>query len=208
MNNSIWITRIEESRNRRYKVFSDDRFLFALYGSELKKYNINENSEMDVSLYTELIESVIRKRAKERALYLLERRPYSEYMLRTKLKETDYPENVIENVVGFLKKYHYLDDYMYVSMYVEAYGSKKSKKKLIFDLKQKGIRSDIIHNYFEEQEFCDDEQLMHQLEHYVNGKDLMDYKVQQKVIRYFYGKGFAYSLITECIQKIVSSTSE
>lgn len=195
------ITGIKAGKNKRYLVYGDEQFLFSLYGRELKKYHIREEDEIEDTLIQFVLQEVVFKRAKERALFLLERRPFSTCMLREKLNQSDYPETVVEQVILFLQQYHYLDDAEYVSMYVDTYSGKKSRKQIVYDLVRKGISKDIIDLYFEESEYSERECFEKQFEKYTKGRDLEDRMVKQKIFRYFYGKGFQISLIEEALKR-------
>ena len=196
------ITRIEPGRNKRYRVYGEDAFLFALYGKELKRYRIEENMELPKSVIAVITDELVYKRAKERALYLLERRPLTVSMLCSKLREGDYPDEIIARTIQFLESYHYLDDKDYVRMYVENYGRKKSKKQMMYELQRKGVCKEYIDTYFEEHEYSEQNSLMRQFDRYTKGKDLNDPLVRQKVFRYFYGKGFDSSLIETCLRHL------
>lgn len=189
------ITKIESGKNKRYRVFGDDTYLFALYRNELKHYQIAENAMIEDSVISSILDEIIYKRAKERALYLLEKRPLTVSGLRDKLRYHDYPEAVVEKVIAFLEQYHYLDDMDYIRMYTGSYSSKKSKKQIVYDLMRKGISKSLIDIYFEENEYSEQEGFEKQFERYVRGKDLGDLAIRQKVFRYFYGKGFTVSMI-------------
>lgn len=191
------ITRIEQGKGKRYKVYSDSDFLFSLYGRELKEYHIAENVEVSESIIAEILEDIIYKRARERALYLLESRPYTCSMMRDKLVSGDYPAEIADQVISFLQKYHYLDDMAYIRMYVEAYSKSKSKKQIQFDLQKKKIAKNLIDEYMSLQNYSEEECFRKQFERYTRGKDIRDRSVRQKVFRYFYGKGFSYHLIEE-----------
>lgn len=201
----MYITRIEQGRGKRYKVYGEESFLFALYGKELKQYHIEENTELEDKVIAYLLEEIIEKRAKERALYLLEQKPYPIAQMITKLRENEYPDGVIEQVILFLKNYHYLDDEEYVKMYVEAYSDKKSKRQLTYDLASKGISQDIVNTYFlNNTEFSEVESIKRQLERYGKGKNLEDKAVRQKVFRYLYRKGFSASLIDATLNSYIT----
>lgn len=194
------ITKIESGKNKRYRVFGDDTFLFALYKNELKRYQIEENAMIEDSVISSILGEIIYKRAKERALYLLEKRPLTVSALRDKLRYNDYPEAVVEKVLVFLEQYHYLDDMDYVRMYTRTYSNKKSKKQIVYDLLRKGISKSLINIYFEENEYSEQEGFEKQFERYVKGKDLGNLSVRQKVFRYFYGKGFSVSMIETALR--------
>lgn len=195
------ITKIEPGKNKRFRVFGEDTFLFALYGKELKHYHIEENMMLDDAIISSILDEIIYKRAKERALYLLERRPLTLFLLRDKLRKNDYPEEVINKVIQFLENYHYLDDEDYVRMYVAAYGNRKSKQQMVYDLVRKGISKTSIDSFFEQTDYSEQTCFEEQFQRYIRGKDLEDRMVRQKVFRYFYGKGFAVSLIESMLKE-------
>ncbi len=191
----MFITKIEEGKGKKYRIYADDSFLFALYGKEIKRYNIKENAAIDDVIISSIMDEIIYKRGKERALYLLESRPMTERMLREKLKSNEYPDTVIDKVVVFLQKYQYLNDFEYIRMYVNTYHCKKSIKCLRLDLQKKGITRELIDLFFEEEPISDTCSFQKQFLRYTRNKDLSDPKTRQKVFRYFYGKGYDASLI-------------
>lgn len=195
------ITKIEEGKGKKYRVFSEDGYLFSLYGKELKKYHIQENLMIDDAIISSILDEIIYKRGKERALYLLERRPLTEFMLRDKLKKSEYPVVVINRIVSFLYEYHYLDDLEYIRMYVNTYQYKKSLKQIKLDLRCKGITKENLEQFFYEYDYSDEESFQRQFDKYIRNKDLSDYKTKQKVFRYFYGKGFETSMIEYAIRE-------
>lgn len=199
----MWISRIEASKGKRFRVYSDDTFLFALYTKELNRFHVRENMELEDTVIHCIREEIVWKRAKERALYLLERSALSTAVLKEKLRKNDYPADIVERVVEFLNQYHYLDDNAYVELYVHTYANSKSKRQIAYDLRNKGIAKEVIDACFERLEFSEEACLDRQLQKYIKGKDLQDYKVRQKVFRYFYNKGFATGLIETALKQYV-----
>ena len=198
----MYITKIEQGKGKRYKVYSEDGFLFSLYRQELRRYHIEENTILPEEIITEILEQIVLKRAKERALYLLERRPYTCFMMKNKLKDSDYPAGIVEQVIFFLQKYHYLDDEAYIKMYVDSYSKSKSKRQIQNDLQRKGITKELVCNFMTKEDYSEEACFIKQFNHYIKGKDISDWTVRQKVFRYFYNKGFSYSLIDEYMRSI------
>ena len=64
-------------------------------------------------LYERILKEVLLKRAQARSLYILKSMDKTEAQMRQKLKEGTYPEKVIEEVIGWLYGFHYLDDRRY-----------------------------------------------------------------------------------------------
>lgn len=195
------VTKIEEGKGKCYRVYGDEEYLFSLYGTELKQYHITEWADIDSDVIRDIIDNLIYKRARERALYLLERRPLSIRMMKEKLQRNEYPDDVIDRVVLFLRQYQYLDDAEYVRMYVNSYGGRKSKRQLCCDLLTKGLAKDVIDDYFAQNDYSEEQSFSIQFERYIRGKNLQDYSVRNKVFRYFYGKGFSASLIESYLKE-------
>lgn len=194
------ITAVSEGKGKKYRVYGEDGYLFSLYGKELKRYHIFENTNIDNCVISSVLDEIIYKRAKERALFLLESRPMTEDMIKEKLKADEYPDAVIHRVVDFLYRYHYLDDMAYIDLYIQTYSAKKSKKQMVLDLLRRGIHREDLDSYFESCCYSDEKSFQYQFNKYIQGKNLSDFKVKQKVYRYFYGKGYASSLIEEGIR--------
>ena len=198
------ITRIEEYKKDRYKIFLDGEFAFVLYKGELKSYNIKQDSVLDDKDYTEIVEVVLPKRAKLRAMNLLKSHMYTEKMLRDKLKESGHTDDNIDIAIEYVKSYKYLDDEEYTRQYLMSRIMTKSKKVLKGYLSNKGISSEVFENVYSE--FCEEDDAMIEQEPLVkalNKKlkgrqvDMIDNVEKEKLIRHLLGKGFPYNLINK-----------
>lgn len=88
---------------------------------------------------------------KEYCLSLISSAEKTEMQLRRKLKNSGkYPAGVMEEAIGFLKTYGYLDDARYARQYADFYQNSRSKKEIEKKLYEKGIHRDIIHSCMEE----------------------------------------------------------
>ena len=95
--------------------------------------------------------SDIRIRAKKRALHLLERMDRTEQQLREKLRASDYPEEVVEEAIEYVKSFHYLDDERYAETFTRYKKEKMSRQQIKQKLMMKGVDRDIISNAIEEE---------------------------------------------------------
>jgi SOS response regulatory protein OraA/RecX len=93
-------------------------------------------------------------------------------------------------------------------MFVSAYGGRKSRRQMEQALLQKGIHRDLIQCYFEENEYSEEDSLKRQFVRYIQGKDLQDWKIRQRVYGYFYRKGFAGSEIEAMIHRQLEGSRE
>ena len=105
----MFVTGIEEYKNNKYKIYLNNEFAFVLYKGELHKYQISIGNELDDAIMHEIIDVLLLKRAKLRAMNLLKSRDYTEKSLRSKLQEGLYPSGVVDKAVEYVKSYGYVD---------------------------------------------------------------------------------------------------
>lgn len=146
----MFVQSIEPLDKRRSKVTLEGGLAFALYKGELKRYQIREQEDLPEEQYQELVETILKKRARERALYLLKASDKTEQELRRKLQEGWYPEPAIDAAIQMVKMYHYVDDENYAERYIVQHGERKSARQLCYELRQKGIPEMIIKQKLEE----------------------------------------------------------
>ena len=87
-----------------------------------------------------------------------------------------YPDEIINKTIEFLIQYCYLDDEMYVRMYVDTYQNRKSKRQIIYDLFRKGISKDLVITYLETRDYSEEICFASLFNKYVSNKDLNDFK--------------------------------
>lgn len=136
----------------RYKVYVDGQFAFILYKGELREFGIEEEKEISESCYQQIMTQVLPKRAKKRALNLLESRDYTSGQLREKLRQGDYPQACIDEAIDYVESYGYVDDLRYAKDFITYHLEHKSRTRIGQDLMRKGIGRDIIEAAFEELE--------------------------------------------------------
>ena len=115
------VTAVVPLDKRRSKVLLDQDFAFVLYTGERRRYRIEEGAELSEETWREIRDQVLAGRAKERALYLLERCGRTEREIAQKLQEGMYPPEVIRDTLEGLKRLGLLDDEQYGRQYIDAY---------------------------------------------------------------------------------------
>lgn len=199
------ITKLEDYKNR-IKVFLDDESQFLLYKGEVRKFQLEEDKEIDDDTYKEIYDLLF-KRARERALYILDDAYKTEKQIVDKLAAGFYPEAIIERVITFLKKYDMINDLRYAKLYIEYKCSSKSKKEISQNLYIKGISRDIIDLAFEECEYTDEESLNKIIAKRIGRYDLNNKSDIQKLYRYLVGKGFSFTDIKTVMDRYIFSDS-
>jgi regulatory protein len=199
------VSGIEPFDNKRSKIFIDGEFAFVLYKGEIRDYNIRTGEEISSPVLNEITNEVIPKRAKKRAMNLLQKRDYTEYKLTEKLHEGLYSDEIIADTIEFLKSYHYLDDERYADDYIRYHLNDKSRSRIRQDLIQKGIRSEIIDRILEEavSDENEDPEIRLATELLVKKHFTGDasYEDKQKIMAFLYRKGFS----ADAIHKAMSS---
>ena len=99
------VTKTEAVTKTRYKVYIDGQFAFVLYKGELSRYHVKEGAELSEGTYEKIRGEVLVKRAKLRAMHLLNAMGRTEAQLREKLKQGGYPEDIIDEAVAYVKSF-------------------------------------------------------------------------------------------------------
>lgn len=195
------VTKIQPLTKIKYKIFLDGQPAFALYKGELSRYSIAEGQEIDVSRYEE-IKAVLLKRAKQRALHLLNAMDRTQEQLRNKLKEGGYPEDVIDQAVAYVMSFGYINDTDYARRFIESRKQKKSRKELYSLLCQKGLGRELVEETLEECYKQEDHEAA--IQAIIRKKryqtETFSETEKKKLCGYLMRKGFAYEDIRHVIQ--------
>lgn len=198
------VTKIEPSSGKKYKVYLNDEFAFYLYKSELKVFSLKEGQELEENLYKKITEEVLIKRAKRRALYLLEKRDLTEYELQKKLEEDKYKEEVIKEAVAYVKGFRYINDEAYAKRYVEYKGKTKSRKQIESELYKRGVDRETIEQVMDEKEGGETELIEKLILKKCAVPSKMTEKEKQKIYQYLLRKGFTFEDISSSLHKVTT----
>ncbi len=208
---SMVVTAIEDYRKNKYKIYLNDAFAFVLYKGDLRHYDITVGKtlrEEDIDL---IREEVLVKRARMRAMHLLQSRDYTEEAMRRKLKEGLYPADICEDAISYVKHYHYVDDTRYARSYIEAHASAQPAGQIVQKLRQKGIDKETVMAAFadyEEEHGVDREErelqiLKDQMVKKMRGGEHEDRAAREKLFAAFYRRGFSLSMIEKAYAQIM-----
>lgn len=143
------VTGVQPLDKKRSRVWLDGEFAFVLYKGELRTFKIEEGKELSAENYNEIMEAVLPKRAKLRAMNLLKSRTYSVYQLKNKLADGEYPEEIIKEALDYVASYGYTDDSRLSEEYVRIHIKDKSRQRIVQDLMRKGISKEVINAAFD-----------------------------------------------------------
>lgn len=178
----------------RYRVAFDNGVTCVLYRSEAAQFSIGAQCSLSDENYDYLINEVIGKRAKKRAMHILEQMDRTEHQLREKLAKGEYPQECIDAAVEYVKRYRYLDDERFAFSYVRYHQEKLSRQQLSVKLSQKGVSRDIIADAIEtEYEADDGEKIRNLLSKRHFDPDNTDRQESNKIYQYILRRGFKSS---------------
>lgn len=143
------VTKVEAITKTKFRVEVDEEFAFVLYKGELKRFGIEETAEITEEVYEKIRREVVLKRAKLRALHLLTDMARTEKNLKEKLKLSQYPEDITEEAMDYVRSFGYLNDEKYAENYIESRKESKSRKELYAALLQKGVSPEKIEHALE-----------------------------------------------------------
>ncbi len=222
------VTAVEEYTKNKYKIYLNDAFAFVLYKGDLRHFDIAPGRELTEEELSEIRVEVLAKRAKMRAMHLLESRDYTEDAMRRKLREGLYPDDVIQEAIDYVKHFHYIDDRRYAMSFIESHAQSLTNRQISEKLRQKGVSSDLIaeclNTYEEEYSVKNDpaddgyggnnrgsreaallyKQMSAKIKRYPDPWTL-DYTEKQKLFASFYRKGFPLSLIESTFDSIMKN---
>ena len=203
----IIVKEIEAVGKGRYRVKFDTGVTCLLYRKEMSSFSIEKGKEITAQQYQELLEEVVGKRAKKRALHLLEQMDRTEKQLRDQLQKNEYPQVCVDDAICYVKKYHYLDDFRYAQNYVRYSQEKMSRGQITIKLIQKGISKEFIQMAIDEVYESDEyEQIRAILEkkHFENTDS--NSKEFQRMYQFLMRRGFKSSDILRAMKYISDTT--
>lgn len=188
---TLQVTRVEKLGNGKRKIHFEDADSLILYYSETRGCQLEEGSVISVEMYEHLLKEVVGKRAKKRALHLLEQMDRTEQQLREKLMASEYPVSCVDEAISYVKSFHYLDDERYAETFTRYKKEKMSRQQIKQKLMMKGISKDIISNVIEEEYDVDESAHIRKLlekKHFSSGD--ADEREFRRVYNYLLRRGF------------------
>ena len=194
------VTGIREINKSKVKIELDSEFAFVLYKGELRLYEIEEGKELKENIYHEIMDRILPKRAKLRAMNLLKSRSYTTAQLREKLEKGGYPFQIVEEAIQYVSSFGYVDDSQYALDYIEYHKESRSRNRIYTDLLKRGISGNIIAEAWEKAVGSDTPALeKEQIIQWMNKKHFAAQaatpKEQQKMMAFLYRKGFSIEAI-------------
>ena len=198
------VTQVEEFTKSRVRISVDEEFTFVLYKSEQHKFHIRPGEEIEEADVRAILEELLPKRAKLRAMNLLKNREYTVKQLHDKLKQGGYPEGVIQEALDYVGSYRYTDDLRYALGFISSHAESRSRRRLEQDLLGRGIERETLEKAWEQWEGQggnqDEEAMIRELlekKHF--DPQRADQRERQRVYAFLMRKGFSGELVRRAV---------
>lgn len=203
------ITKIEAQKRSkdRVNIYVDEEYFMAVYAELVYTHSLKKGMEIDKESLESLLHDEMYMKAKNKALSILSKSDQSEKKLREKLLN-DYDENIVEEVIEFLKGYKLIDDNLLAEKIVHDNMnlSKFGKNKIKQNLYNKGIAAsdiqDAISQIDPDEEYENAKYLTEKRLKRLKGEDKN--KINQKIYQHLAYKGFSYDIIKRVLRELLN----
>lgn len=192
---------IEPVTKTKFRIYLDGQFAFVLYKSELSSCHLKDGEAVTEDQIETILSEIVLKRAKRKAMSLLQSMDRTESELRDRLLRQDFPEETVDQAVRYVKSFGYVDDRRYAESFILSRKGRKSRREIYAELYGKKIDGEIVDEMMERcyEESDSGEALRHLLrkKHYDPSRASVEEK--QKLYAYLARKGFSYGEIKKAL---------
>lgn len=202
------ITEIRRQKGHLVGLYCHDELIMSIDSEMAAEINLQPMREYPVDYLRELLEQSELRRAKSKALYLLEFRDYSTRDLEQKLKK-DFSSEICREAVEFMIEIGAIDDTRYAETLVrhlvqfKRYGRHRIRQELSL----KGIDHDIIDEVLDEAEFDEQEMILELLDKKFS-RDLCDQKGINRTIASLTRYGYSYGDIKSALREYMEALDD
>ena len=111
---------------------------------ELSRYHLTEGGSLDEEVYQRICQETLLRRAKLRAMHLLNQMGRTKAQLRKKLLDGGYPEEVVDDAMAYVSSFGYVNDLEYARSFILGRKHRKSRKEIFVSLSEKGVPAEQI----------------------------------------------------------------
>jgi len=206
------ITKVEtQKKNKnRVSIFIDDKYAFGIYYQTLMKYDLSLGMVIDENLKNEIIIDDEYSKALNDALHYLSYRNRTTFEVKEKLKEKEYMNVTIDQVIEELTKLNYIDDQGFAKEYIGFKIKKMGQRKIRYKLESMGIDSAIIDQELMDYSNDDEYTAAYKIaskknDHYTN---ISYQKRYNRLSGLLNRRGFSYSVTKDVLSEILEEYRE
>ena len=197
------ITSIKAQKNqKRVNIYLDNSFGFGLDLENFMKLQLRVNQELTEEEKNEIIKKGELQKSFDKTLRFVMTRPRSLKEVKDYFRRKQIDDFLHQNILERLEKLELLDDQKFAKWWVDQRleFKHKSKKDITFELRQKGIDTNIIKNVLDDGEI-DELKIAKELIEKKNYKwsRYEEDERKQKITQYLAGKGFSWDIISQAV---------
>lgn len=199
------ITSIKAQKNqKRVNIYLDNSFGFGLDLENFMKLQLRVNQELTEEEKNEIIKKGELQKSFDKTLRFVMTRPRSLKEVKDYFRRKQIDDFLHQNILERLEKLELLDDQKFAKWWVDQRleFKHKSKKDITFELRQKGIDTNIIKNVLDDGEI-DELKIAKELIEKKNYKwsRYEEDERKQKITQYLAGKGFSWDVIGQVLNR-------
>lgn len=207
------ITAIEPQKHRRDRrsVFVDGEFVAGVHESTVVDLGLAIGQQTDENRLVELLRAETVRKARERALRLINYRDRSKSEVKKRLLGSDFPEDVVLQVVEQLSKAGLLDDDKFSRDWVKARTSSKpmGKARLSRELRSKGVDKETAERALSSLDETSEYGLAYDLAVRKLAKlDRSDPSIRRKLASFLARRGFGWEMVNEVMDALSSELDQ
>ena len=190
---------IQKKNKSRVSIFLDGEFACGMQTIVVAENRLKVGMQIDAGKLKELSAISDIEAAFSKAVKLISKVLKTEVELKNYLIEKGYTLETVDTVVQKLKSYNYIDDQGYALAYINEKKHQSGKKKLYYELKQKGISDKILDKVLDTINKEEEKEVIIKLSiKYIKGK-VLDIKTKKNLANYLYSRGFEWDSYIDVI---------
>ena len=152
------------------------------------------------------MQSEEKRRARKKAMSLLEHMDRTEKALWEKLLQAGFDEEAAQDAISYVKSFGYIDDSRYARTYISGRMETKSRRKILQELADKGVDRETALQAWQEEELLSDRDEQEILRSTIRKKyepgSVMDEREMRRLIGFLSRRGFQYQDIAHVLDEL------
>lgn len=202
------VTQVKQNAKNKNKVsvYADGEFLCSVTMESAVKLGVKKGAEMDEARLKLLLEESDREAAFAKAADNVCRGMKTKKQVEKYLVGKGFSSEAIGDALAKMTEYGYIDDEEYVRAYVAAYGDKKGKRRVKYELAQKGVErelTDMVDEILGDQTAAAEALAQKFMKNRPRGRDSA-----KKLFAHLAGKGFDFDICGACAAKYTDEETD
>jgi len=201
------ITAIEPQKRcgDRRSIFVDGEFVAGAHEDVIFALNLKVGQTFDPERLAEVIRTETAHKARDSALRLLSFRDRTKSEVRKRLIGSDYPEDIVDEVIDQLSRMGFLDDEKFSRDWVKSRTTSKpmGKARLVWELRAKGVDQPMVDEALEGlDEDAEYELALAAARKKAEKADISDPSFRNRLASFLRRRGFGWDAISKALDEL------